>query len=102
MQAQLYEEFISKEINVTKEDYNYWKSYELYRINKFWKLTESYETQVIYYEDLLDGTASIPILNLYNIKINDDNLILKLPKSYKKNMILNYNEVETWFNNDKS
>lgn len=101
-QTNLYEEFISKKINVTRQDYNNWKNYELYRINRYWKLTDPYESHIIYYEDLLQGTASIPCLNLYDIKMNDDGQILRLPESYKKDMIINYNEIETWFNNDKS
>jgi hypothetical protein len=100
-QTILFEEFISKKIIITKKDYNIWRSYEFNRINKFWKLTDPYETQVIYYEDLLEGTANIPNLNLYNIKMNDDDFIRKLPNSYKKDMILNYNEVKTWFKNDQ-
>lgn len=100
-QTNLYDEFINKKIVVTKQDYNIWKNYELDRINKCWRLADPYDSHIIFYEDLLEGTANIPTLNLYNIKINDDGLILKLPESYKERMIINYNEVKKWFKNDQ-
>ena len=101
-QNNLYQNFISKQIQVTRQDYIQWQSYELNRIDKFWKLANSFENYTIYYEDMVKGTAGIPCLNLYNIKMNDEGLILKLPDSYKKDKIINYNEVREWFNNDQT
>ena len=98
-QNELYEQFISKKITITKADYLGWHRYEVDRVNRCWELAKPFENQIIYYEDMIDGTASIPSLNLHNIKMNDDNLILRLPESYKKEMILNYNEVKEWFSN---
>jgi hypothetical protein len=96
----LYNKFISKKILVTKHDYSEWLSYEIDRINKFWDLSKPFENHVVYYEDMLDGTASIPQLNLYNIKMDDNLSIIRLPETYKKDMIINYNEVKEWFTND--
>ena len=100
--TRLYEKFISKKIQITKQDYLEWCDYELDRIDKSWAFVKPFENHTVYYEDMLDGTANIPNLDLYNIKMNNDGSILKLPENYKKNMIINYNEIKEWFINDNT
>lgn len=96
-----YKKFISKRIAVKKQDYTNWCRYEIDRINKFWPIAEKFENYTIYYEDMLEGSANIPILNLYNIKSTNEGFIIRLPESYKKDMFINYDEVKEWFNNDQ-
>lgn len=94
-QNQIFEELCKRKIVVKKSDFDKFTLLH-YSHEKFWKVAESYPNQVIYYEDIITGTIDIDILNLYNLKLNSNNYI-KNPDTYKKDIFVNYDEVQTWF-----
>ena len=62
------------------------------------QIIESYpgHKQTIYYEDLFEG-VDIPSLELKNITFKQRGAFVKLPYD-KKEITVNYSEIETWFN----
>lgn len=49
----------------------------------------------VYYEDLCEIGVDIPLLNMYNCKIEDNGFTQKLP-DYKTKVFLNYDMIQKW------
>jgi len=67
-------------------------------IDELWnRFTKDRETQTVYYEDIVKNTVDIPLLNLYNVKLELNEHTKKFP-DYKRAVYVNYNEVNEWIN----
>lgn len=60
-------------------------------------IAKNYSNTIIYYEDWVDSTIDIPILNLTNCNVSNEADEKKLPE-YKKELIINYDMVCKWVN----
>lgn len=49
----------------------------------------------VYYEDLCENGVDIPLLNMYNCKIDENGYTQKLP-DYKTKVFLNYDMIQKW------
>lgn len=96
-ERKVFDDLLKSKIVIPKSEYHEFMHRVVDTSDKFWNLASRYDNQVIYYEDMMEGSFDIPVLGMYNNHMDEDTFI-KNPDSYKKDIFVNYDEVKDWFN----
>ncbi len=66
------------------------------RDEEIWnEFAPKFKNFTVYYEDLCENGVDIPLLNMYNCKIDENGYTQKLP-DYKTKVFLNYDMIQKW------
>lgn len=95
-EREVFEDLLKSKIVVPKSEYTEFMNRVVHTSNHYWELAKNYDNQTIFYEDMLIGGFDIPMLNMHDIHMDQD-VFLKNPDSYKKEIFINYDEVKEWF-----
>ena len=92
---ELFDEIIESPLLIPKKDLT-----EYVRIKRrneaIWdEFAPKFKNFTIYYEDLCENGVDIPLLNMYNCKIEENGFTQKLP-DYKTKVFLNYDMIQKW------
>lgn len=94
-------ELMNSELIIPKKDLQEYMRISA-RNEKLWnELASKYKNFTVYYEDLCETGVDIPLLNLYNCKIEKGNGFTEKLPDYKTKVIFNYDMILNWINEYK-
>lgn len=95
-EREVFSDLLKSKIVVPKSEYIEFMDRVVHTSDRYWELAKNYDNQTIFYEDMLVGGFDIPMLDMHDIHMDQD-VFLKNPDSYKKEIFINYDEVKEWF-----